>query len=87
MKIPGIEYLTSEQLTSNKTPVFDIIRLPGGYCTMLNSNIAGKALPIVLPLKSGAMVLIVEHGFLARQHSFLNKKLYYIFNAIFDIVA
>ena len=86
-KTEGIEFLTKNQLITNKTPKFDVITarwvlhhvaLQDRWADFINS---------VNCSNPDALVLIVEHGFLQNNVSLFDEKLYYLLNATFDIVA
>ena len=86
LKTPDIEYLEAEQLRSSKT-LFDIVIARWVLHHVALQHRWTDFINCINHCKPGAMVLIVEHGFLKENRSDLDKRLYYLFNAIFDIVA
>jgi len=86
-KTPDIEYLIPEQLISDKVPRFDVVVARWVLHHVALQHRWGDLINCINHCNSGARVLIVEHGFLKKQHSLADKKLYYLLNATFDIIA
>lgn len=86
-KSPGIIYLTPQQLTSGKIPHFDLIIARWVLHHVELQQRWGNFITCMNNCSPEAMTLVVEHGFLGQGYSLLDKKLYHLLNAIFDIVA
>jgi hypothetical protein len=86
LKTPGIKYLTPEELGSNDIS-FDLIIARWVLHHVELRHRWGDLEKCINQCSADAMVLIVEHGFLQKNMPVLEKKSYYLFNALFDIVA
>lgn len=82
-----IEFITSEQLITNQGVNFDVITARWVLHHVEMKYRWQDFIRCLDHCNSDAMVLIVEHGFLAGKHNFIDKRLHYLLNATFDIVA
>lgn len=87
LKTPNIEYLMPNQIDSDTTPKFDVVIARWVLHHVALQHRWKDLINCINHCNSGAMVLIVEHGFLKKSPSFADKKLYYLLNATFDIIA
>jgi hypothetical protein len=86
-KTEGVEFLTKEQLIANKMPIFDIVIARWVLHHVALQDRWPDFINCINNAKPGTLVLIVEHGFLQDHFSNEDRKLYYLLNATFDIVA
>lgn len=82
-----INYLTSEQLSLDVTPKFDLIISRWALHHVEFKYRWKDFANSIIHANRDALVLAVEHGFIDKNHSALNKKVYYLMNATFDILA
>ncbi len=87
LKMPEISYLTPEQLKAKNLPLFDVVVARWALHHVELQHRWGDFINCINRCNPDAMVLIVEHGFLNEKYSNLDKRLYYLFNATFDIIA
>jgi hypothetical protein len=86
-KTPNIQYLSSAELNSPKIPQFDLVIARWVLHHVALQHRWRDFVECVNNCRKGAMVLVVEHGFLKEECTLLDKKLYNLLNATFDIVA
>ncbi|MGC1183194.1 hypothetical protein [Legionella sp.] len=86
-KTEGIRYLTPEELSCGMLPKFDLIIARWVLHHVALQHRWESLIQCINQCNHDSMVLIVEHGVLKEGHTLFDKKLYYLLNALFDIVA
>lgn len=87
LKTPGITYLSDTEFSMQKLTKFDVITSRWVLHHVELRKRWEDFINCINQSNDGVMVLIVEHGFLNKKCMLLEKKIYYLFNAIFDVVA
>lgn len=82
-----IEFLTATQLVTNQHPAFDVITARWVLHHISLKERWTHFVDCINRSKPGAMVFVVEHGFLQKPSLIFDKKLYWLLNATFDVVA
>ncbi len=87
LRSADIEYLTSSQLNRNDSAMFDLVTSRWALHHVEHQQRWADLITCITHCNPGATVLAVEHGFLNEGYSILDKRLYYLLNATFDIIA
>ena len=86
-KAPGIKYLTPEQLSTDNTVRFDLVIARWVLHHVEFQQRWENFVKCINHCNPDAMALVIEHGFLRQERSSLDRKIYYLLNATFDIIA
>lgn len=82
-----IVYFTEQQLSNDTATIFDIIVVRWVLHHVHLSQRWKNLINCINRCNPGALILIIEHGFLEKKYLDIEIKLYTLFNAIFDVVA
>jgi len=86
-KTDDIEFLTSTQLAKNILPQFDLITARWVLHHVDLQQRWSDLINCINRSQHDAMVLVIEHGILPSNVQLFDKKIYYLLNATFDVVA
>lgn len=85
--IEGITLLPAELLLSNEVPLFDVITARWVLHHVALQQRWHHFIHALNHTEIEALVLIVEHGFVSNQQLVIDKKLYDLLSALFDVTA